>query len=337
MAVKIVTIGGGSGTSVINESLLLAGAKFIKSIVTVMDSGGTTGRMRIDSEGKEIAYSDALRTLLSLKDSKELSQKQNASLVELLRKRNSRGQDLGYFLFSQFWDCEEKGFGDVQGILEKLTGVKFKGEIIPVTLRSTNISFETKMGRVYKGEHELDDKRMSADLVWDMWLEPSVPAYSGAIKAILGADILVFCCGSLYGSVLCNFLPTGVKKALKETQAKKVLVTNLASTRNETHEFKPIDFVSIFKKYTGLTKPIDVLVVPEMTRTEFEKKYPKVAKRYASEHSFFLGWDEKELSELKRMGVKVLIHKATVVEPKFLTLRHDPEKLAKSFKSLLQL
>ncbi|MEK7127783.1 MAG: 2-phospho-L-lactate transferase CofD family protein [Patescibacteria group bacterium] len=53
---NIVTIGGGSGTPVLNEALLLVGVKKITSIVTVMDSGGITGRMRTDAMGKEVAY-----------------------------------------------------------------------------------------------------------------------------------------------------------------------------------------------------------------------------------------------------------------------------------------
>lgn len=334
---KIVTIGGGSGTPVINESLLLAGASFIQSVVTVMDSGGITGRMRIDSEGREIAYSDALRTLLSLRDIKTLKEDQDNALVSLLKKRNLKGQDLGYFLFSQFYDNEKDGFKNIQRLLESLTTVKFKGEIIPVTLKSTNIVFETKMGRIYKGEHELDDKRMAADPVKNMWLEPEVPAYEEALNAICNSDILIFSCGSLYGSVLCNLLPEGIKNCLRQSKAKKVLVTNLASTRSETHNFKPIDFIKVFQKYTGLTKPIDIFIAPSISRKEFEKKYPVVAKRYASEHSYFLGWEEKEFSEIKKLGVKIIKHNATFVEPKSLTLRHDSIKLSNCLKKAIRI
>ena len=50
---NIVTIGGGSGTPVLNEALLLVGVKKITSIVTVMDSGGITGWMRtVESKTK---------------------------------------------------------------------------------------------------------------------------------------------------------------------------------------------------------------------------------------------------------------------------------------------
>lgn len=300
-----------------------------------MDSGGITGRMRVDSAGQEIAYSDALRTLLSLIDPKTLNNKKVRELKDLLGKRNDRGQDLGYTIFSHFFDNNKNGFENIQTKLEKLTDIRFKGQIIPITLKSTNIVFKTKLGRIYKGEHELDDKRMSKDRVTKMWLEPKVPAYKGAMAAVKGSDIVIFSCGSLYGSVLCNLLPLGMKKALRESKAKKILITNLASTRNETHNFTPREFVQIFKKYTGLSKPIDIMVVPELTKEEFEKKYPQVAKRYASEHSFFLGWDSKELEKVRKIGIKIITHQATIIEPKHLTLRHHTGKLGEVLKSLI--
>src|SRR3989304_9203968 len=147
--IRIVTIGGGNGTSIINKSLLNAGVSFIDSIVTVMDSGGVTGRMRIDSEGKLIAYSDALRNLLSLIDEKSASPQRISTLIAVLRSRNARQQDLGYEFFSHFFDQENNGFSEVQSKLADLTGIKFKGRVIPITLKSANLVFTTQLGREY--------------------------------------------------------------------------------------------------------------------------------------------------------------------------------------------
>lgn len=332
---KVVTIGGGSGTPVINQALLKAGVALIDSIVTVMDSGGVTGRMRIDSEGKKIAYSDGLRTLLSLIDKESATPKRISTLITILRSRNAKDQDLGYEFFSHFFDQETNGFSDIQSKLASLTGIKFKGRVIPVTLKSTNIVFKTKLGREYKGEHELDDKRMSTDTVKSMRLEPPVSAYKDALNAIKEAEFIFFSCGSLHGSVLCNLLPKGIKKAFLDSKAKKILVTNLVSTRNETHNFRPLDFVKVFRKYTGLFHPLDVLIVPKITQRDFESKHPKVALRYSSEHSYFLGWDEKELKKAEKEGVKIVTHSATHIEPKHLTVRHNPNRLSKTFKELI--
>jgi len=49
--IRICTIGGGTGMPVINEALMMAGFRNIKSIVSTFDSGGDTGRLRTDERG----------------------------------------------------------------------------------------------------------------------------------------------------------------------------------------------------------------------------------------------------------------------------------------------
>lgn len=325
MNLRIVTVGGGSGTPIVNEALLLAGAKNIDSVVTVMDSGGITGRMRTDSAGQQIAYSDSLRTLLSLISPKIAKTPRVKSLKELFLKRNDRGQ-VGYTIFSHYFS-PETGFAQIQELLETLADIKFCGRVIPVTTQPCDLVFETKSGQVYRGEHELDDKRMSADTVTQMWLDPEVTAYVEAIDAIASADLIIFCCGSLHGSILINLLPKGIKQALRISHARKFLLTNLASSKNETDNFTPEDFVKIFQKYSGMDDPLDYLIVPNISREKFEKKYPDVAERYALEHSHFLGWE--------KTTVPFLAHDATTIDPVLKRLRHDPKKLAKLFKQLL--
>lgn len=331
MTKKIVTIGGGTGTPIVNEALLLAGAKYISSIVTVMDSGGLTGRRRTDSQGQEIAFSDALRTLLSLVSSKDKKLSRFRALEKILSSRSETDQ-IGYSIFSHLFD-QKYGFTPIQNQLEALCGIKFQGQIIPITTGSTNIVFQTNSGEVFHGEHELDNHRMSKDAVKKIWLEPKVDAFSQAVEAIKDADVIIFALGSFYGSVIVNLLPSGVKEAFQKSKALKVYVTNLASTRNETHQYLPLDFATVFKKYSRLKKPLDILIVPKLTRLEFEKKFPEATKNYDNEHSHFLGWDNSQINKVE--GVKLFFHQATVVDPIHKRLRHDPKKLAVTFRQIL--
>ena len=94
----------------------------------------------------------------------EKSSRKVKTLIELLKKRNDKNEDLGYTIFSHFFDKND-GFGKIKEILEKLTDLKFCGNVFPITTESTNLVFETASGQVYYGEHELDDKRMSTDVV----------------------------------------------------------------------------------------------------------------------------------------------------------------------------
>lgn len=324
-----MTIGGGTGTPVINEALLRAGVDHISSIVTVMDSGGITGRMRTDSHGQEVAYSDAMRTMLSLIRPDDKESPRYKSLEKILRSRTETDQ-LGYSLLSHLFD-KNTGFAETQKTLEVLTGLHFYGEVIPVTTQSTNICFETKSGETFCGEHELDNHRMSKDAVTKIWLDPGVEAFPDAIKTLQSADIIIFAFGSLYGSVISNLLPVGMVEAYKSTRAQRLYITNLASTRNETHEFLPQDFINVFKKYTGLKYPLTHLVIPRISRQQFEDQYPEVAKKYDDEHSHFLGWEQHELPE----DVRIIPHQATAIEPIHKRLRHDAVKLEETFDAFL--
>lgn len=301
-----------------------------------MDSGGITGRMRTDSEGREIAYCDGLRTLLSLIEPKSLRKPKIHALKDLLRKRNSRGQDLGYTIFSHYYD-QQNGFNNIQSLIETLTDMKFPGRIIPSTLSSTHIDFRTQSGNTFHEEHELDNQRMSTDMIQDIWLDPPTKACPEAVATIKDANYIFFSCGSLYGSILANLLPRGMKNAIRKTKAKKILITNLASTRNTTHDFTPLHFIKVLQKYTGLTKPLDAMIIPNVSRQNFENKYSEVAKRYATEHSYFLGW-EKELLHIIQRETKIEFHthKATVIDPIKKRIRHDPKKLSTTLRMILR-
>jgi len=167
-------------------------------------------------------------------------------------------------------------------------------------------------------------------------LDPDVPATPQAINAIEQADYLIYCPGSLYGSVISNFLPIGIKEALKVSKAQKILVTNLVSNRNQTHHFTPEKYLKVFRHFTDLKKPFDYIISPDITQKAFEKKYSKVAKSYALEHSHFLSWTRKDLKTATQKGIKILTSDIISITPQLSRLRHDPKKLSKVFKSIIK-
>lgn len=342
---RTTTLGGGTGTPIVNEALIKAGVKYINSIVTVMDDGGATQRRRIDSYGREISFGDSYRILLSLRDWENLDPRQAQAMEDFLSSRDIRERVLGQEFFSHFYNrrgrenCrEETGFEPAIKLLENLTLVPFLGTVIPVTLESTNIVFVTESGRHYKGEHNLDDLRMSKDTVESMWLEPSVLASPKAIDAIENSDLVIFSCGSLHGSVLSCLLPRGIPEALKKSHAIIALITNLTSTRNETHNFSLQDFCSEFRKYSRDKSP-DILIVPQQSRVEIESKFPDVSKAYNDEGSYFLGWEPEQLYEAEmREGVRIVTHNAVVVATyeNRKMFRHDPSLLSLTLTPILE-
>ena len=331
---KVVTVGGGSGSPDLNRALLRTGrVDFITAVAAVFDSGGATGMRRLNSEGKEPAFSDAMRILLSLVNPGDLDGK-----FEVINKwfsdRDARGRVLGQEIFHRFFN-PETGYLQIIADLKKL-GIGFSGTVVPSTTHSANILFTTASGRKYQGEHMLDIKSMSQDMVIDMELVPPVPAFALAREAIAKARVIFLSYGSVHGSVLCNFLPDGMRQAISHSPAKIYLVTNLVSSRNETHNFSPQDYIRVVRKYIG--RPVDAIIVPAISRREFESKYPNVAALYKLEHSHFLGWEADELNRVTKEGVKVITHRATkvvAVPDKGTTIvRHDSIRLAETLAEI---
>lgn len=331
---KIVTFGGGTGAPVIIQALLLAGFKNISCICASMDSGGKTGIIRTDERDQVIAISDLLRNLLALITSNN-HQKNVRSFTDLVSFIDGRQRNLGYTIYYALLEKYQNDFLKVQTHLENLLGVKFGGTAIPITTGSSNIYFKTQSGQTFRGEHELDKQSMSKNMITDVWLDPVVLATPEALQAIQAADYLIFCPGSLYGSILANFLPEGVREALKASKAQKILVTNLVSNRNQTHHFSPLKYLSIFRRYTGLKKPFDVFLAPQLSEAEFDQAHPEVATAYANEHAHFLGWTPNKLAKLSPHHIKVVTSNTISITSQFNRLRHDPAKLAKVFKKII--
>jgi uncharacterized cofD-like protein len=334
---KIVTIGGGTGTALVNEALLLTHkVDFIDSVVTPFDNGGETQRRRLDSYGQEIAYSDAIRILVSLIDPKTKDDPNVQVINRWLLHRDSRDKVLGREIVNTFFD-KASGFSQIEKDLADL-GVRLNGQVLPSSTKFSHIVFTTVSGLKYKGENLLDEHKTSRDIVKKIELQPKVNAYKPTLEAIKNADIIFLSCGSLYGSLLCNFLPIGMKAGMNLTKAKIYLITNLFTSRNETHGMTPIKLARLVKEYTG--RNITGLIVPKMTRVEFEKQYPKTAYLYqVRESSYFLGWDEAELDKAREAKFEVITHEALKIiefpDENTIIVRHDPEKLAKILTSIL--
>lgn len=338
MSKEIVTVGGGTGSPELNSALLLTNkVNFINAIAAVFDSGGATGRKRLNSEGREQAFSDAMRILLSLVSGETQQDRlRQAVIKKWFSHRDSRDEVLGHSVFSHFFD-QERGYKQIEQDLKDM-GFNLKGTVIPSTTHSSHILFTTNSGRRYTGEHEFDRRYMSKDMVQQMALDPSVPAYDVAKEVLTNAQVIFLSFGSLHGSVLCNFLPGGMTEAIKESKAKIVVVSNLVSTRNETHEFSAIDYLNLIQKYIEIR--VHSLVVPEISRSEFEQMHPDVAAMYDLEHSHFLGWSDSQIRDVEKEGVLVIKHNATrivdIIDGRGKIVRHDKHELAKTLSEIVE-
>lgn len=318
---KVCTIGGGTGMPVINKALIKAGFRNIDSIVTTFDSGGDTGRIRTDERGKIMAYSDYWRSLMSL----WIDGKQKELWEEMLQYRDGRSRNFGN-LFFQFMTEKLGDLGNVADYFAKLMDANIMGRVIPVTLEAGEICFKTKSGRDFCGEHRLDEMRMSADVVTDIWLSRMVKANQMAIEAILKAEVIIICPGSLYGSVLINFLPKGMLKAYKMSKAKKILITNIMSVANENNGYDQDKYIKIFEKYLG-KNCIDLVVMADIKKLD-KKILKESLYAYSLERSY-------PVKYVKKSKVRTILADIALVEKENKRLRHSEDKMAEMFSTLV--
>ena len=321
-SLSICTIGGGSGMPVVNKSLLLSGFSGIKSIVTTFDNGSDTGRIRTDERGQVLAFSDYWRSLISLWPDSDRKQ----VWEEMLRFRDGRGRNFGNAFF-QFMSEKTGDLCTVDLLFSRLIGANLQGEVIPVALQPSNICFETVSGKKYRGEDHLELLRMSLDRVAKIWLDPPVKANPEAVRALISADIIIVSPGSMYGSILANFLPAGFASAYQKSPAKKILITNIMSVANENHGYSQNDYLQVFSQYAGTSHPFDLVIMADLDRLP-RRRLRSSLDLYALEHSH-------PIAPAAKSSVKTLIADIALIEPENLRLRHSSEKLASVWKKLL--
>lgn len=312
---RVCTIGGGSGMPVVNKALLRIGIGNITSIVTTFDSGGDTGRLRTDERGRILAYSDYWRSLMSL----WVDGKQKELWEEMLRYRDGRGRNFGN-LFFQFMAEKQGGLDGVARYFGRLMDANIQGTVVPVTDIPGEICFETKSGRSFCGEHRLDEMRMSADAVKKIWLSQEVEANKEAKEALKMADVIIICPGSLYGSVIINFLPKGMSEAYRMSKAKKILLTNIMSVANENDGFDQNDYNRVFSEYLG-KNCLDLIIMADVS--VFPKKmWKNTLLAYKLERSY-------PIKVAKKCQCKTVVDDIAVIEGENGRLRHSEEKLAR--------
>ena len=316
---KICTIGGGTGMPVINQALVNAGFKNIKSVVTTFDNGGDTGRIRTDERGQVLAFSDYWRALISLWDDGE----QKNVWEEMLRYRDGKERNFGNIFF-QFMAEKTGNLSDVDNLFCKLTSAELEGKVIPVSLSPADICFSTLSGKKYCGEHYLDDQRMSQDYVKDIWLEPEIEANPEAMRAIKESDLVIVCPGSVYGSLITNFLPKGIKESFLESTAKKVLMVNVMLSANENLIKSQADYLDMFEKY--LKAKFDSILMADMSKLD-PVKLKKVYGFYALENSVPVVYSETYRDKTELADI-------VTIDEKNWRLRHSQSKLAKYFSNL---
>jgi uncharacterized cofD-like protein len=243
---KIVAIGGGTGLAT-----LLSGLKHqtsnLTAIVTVADDGGSSGRLR--RALGVLPPGDFRNCIAALADDESLT-------TQLFHYRfGSEEHDLGGHSFGNlFITAMAEITGSFEGaLLESSHVLNIRGQVVPSTLSDVKLVGELvdeaeNVKRV-EGESQIP---LAPGAIRRVYLEPEdAPAYPGAIRAILEADLIVLGPGSLYTSLLPNLLVHDLTEAMRASRALRVYVCNTATQPGETEGYSMLDHVAAIERHTG--------------------------------------------------------------------------------------
>jgi len=312
---KITVIGGGTGSFIVLSGL----KKYpldLGVVVSMADSGGSTGKLR-DQLGV-LPPGDLRQCLVALSEAPVLWRK-------LFLYRFAKGELKGHNFGNLFLAALEKVSTDYNQAIETASYVlKTKGEVIPVTLTKTNLVAQYENGKIVKGEGLIDENKAERSKIKTIYLEPKAAANPKAVKRILESDYIIIGPGDLYTSIIAVFLVDKIKEAVLKTKAKIIYFLNLMTKAGQTVSYQANDHLKDLKKYLGRW-PDYILVnkgrLPEEI-IDFYKKYNEI----------------KVVNDLRNNGYEI-VEEDLVDNKKFeknpndvlyrSILRHDSRKVAK--------
>ena len=312
---KIVTIGGGTG-----NSILLRGVKNftsnITTIVTVADDGGGSGVLREDLG--MLPPGDIRNCLVALANTEPIMEK-------LINYRFSngqlKGQSLGNLLIAAMNDI----CGDFNEAIKEISNVlAITGKVLPMTLDNVKLFAELEDGSTIEGESNITFlNRKNGGKIKRVYTSPKlILPLKESIDSIMDADIVLLGPGSLYTSIIPNLLVTDISQALKKTKAEVVYILNIMTQPGETNGYSVTDHVAAIIDHAN-SNIIDKIVVNS-------KEVDKYAKyRYKSiENSTPIYLTDEDREDMKELGIEII--EADICDISYDYIVHDPNKLMKA-------
>lgn len=315
----VVTIGGGSGQYALLSGLRELSHLSVTAVVSMVDSGGSTGRLR--DELGTLPPGDILKCILALSPYHEATR-------ELLQRRfqkdrRLRGHNAGNMLLTMLSRYTGSFPSGVAALAEILNT---KGKILPVTTdKATLVAELTDGSRIY-GERAIDMPRGDQrEKINDVFLVPhhadKIRVYPPVIDAIEEADFIILGPGDLFTSIIPNLIVPGVPEAIRKSSGKIIYVVNIMTKFGETNNFKCHDFVHRLEHF--IQKPIDIIVHNN------QKPPVDLVNLYATQKSHYVEVDPNDDT-----GDDRRLHSLDLLESSDKIIRHNSQKLASFLRSV---
>lgn len=311
---NIVVIGGGTGLNTV-----LSGLKNytnnLTAIVAVSDYGEGVSNSRKELE--MLPLGDIKDSIVSLASKEE-------QVGKLMNYEFKTGKLRGLNFSDIYFSAMKNITGDFEASIVKSNEIfNMIGKVMPVTLDEMKIVAELANGYI------VEEKSRIPEVVSDkitkinrIMLNPSNcrPA-PGVVDAIKNADCIIIGPGSLYTNVIPNLLVNGVAKAIKESTAIKVYVSNIMTEPGQTDNYSVTDHINAIIEHCG-TGLIDYCIY------DTGEIIPEFIKKYNLE-----GQDLVEQDVDKIKGIKFLQRDLSMISNDLI--RHDPSLVASSIIELI--
>lgn len=311
---NIVVIGGGTGLNTV-----LSGLKNYTNNLTAIVTISDYGEMATNSR-KELN----VMPLEDVKDSMVSLASKDGEIEKLFNYQFRTGKLSGLNFSDIYFSAMKEINGNFEDSIIKSNEVlNMIGKVIPVTLEEIKIVAELANGYI------VEEKSRIPEVVSDkitkinrILISPSncKPA-PGVVEAIKNADCIVIGPGSLYTNVIPNLLINGVTKAIKESPAIKVYVSNIMTEPGQTDNYSVSDHLNAIIEHCG-TGVVDYCIY------DTGEIIPEFIKKYNLE-----GQDLVEQDIEKVKGIKFLQRNLSMIKDDLI--RHDPSLVASSIIELI--
>lgn len=311
---NIVVIGGGTGLNTV-----LSGLKNYTNNITAI--------VAVSDYGEAVTNSRRELNMLPMNDIKD-------SMIAL----STRGDEMGKLFNHEFQDGRLKGlsFSDIyframcevdqdftKAVMHSNEVLNIVGRVLPATLDEMKICAELENGYIVKEKSKIPDiVSEKVTKINRIFLEPANcrPA-PGVIEAIKNADCIIIGPGSLYTNVIPNLLISSVAKAIKESTAFKVFISNIMTEPGQTDNYTVSDHLNAIISHCG-QGIVDYCIY------DTGEIVPEFIKKYNMQ-----GQDLVEQDIEKVKGIKFLQRDLSAIDGGLI--RHDPNLVAKSIIELI--
>ena len=304
--IKVVTIGGGTGLSVLLRGLKKYPLE-ITAVVTVADDGGSSGKIRSDMNIP--SPGDIRNVIAALSDVEPYLEKMFQYRFD---SGEVKGHPVGNLMIAAMTDIHGD-FSTAVKVMSRILNVR--GTVLPTTNDIATLNAVLSDGEIIRGESSITK---AGGVIDHVYITPSrVKPNEDVLKAIEEADYIIMGPGSLYTSIIPNLVISNVSEKIRESNAKKIYVCNVMTQHGETDNYSVCDHIVAINKH--VEENIFDLVIANSR--EFDDS---ILSKYHKEKQEPVKIDQEKIKEL---GIKLIKNNDVGIVDNN-TIRHNADKVS---------